>query len=123
MNAAGLVPPSPVARFADDPSAAASNGAMTWVVLLGATCSIGTQALSVIADYPDRVQVTRLAAAGGRIELLARQTLRYRPHVVALATLEAATEFRSMCTAPAQAAPPPPAPRALLTSVASRRRP
>jgi 1-deoxy-D-xylulose-5-phosphate reductoisomerase len=43
------------------------------VLLLGSTGSIGTQALEVIADNPDRFEVVGLAAGGANAELLARQ--------------------------------------------------
>ncbi|MCI4676424.1 1-deoxy-D-xylulose-5-phosphate reductoisomerase [Candidatus Mycolicibacterium alkanivorans] len=43
------------------------------VLILGSTGSIGTQALDVIADNPDRFEVVGLAAGGGNPDLLARQ--------------------------------------------------
>jgi len=43
------------------------------VLVLGSTGSIGTQALKVIADNPDRFEVVGLAAGGANAELLARQ--------------------------------------------------
>jgi 1-deoxy-D-xylulose-5-phosphate reductoisomerase len=43
------------------------------VLILGSTGSIGTQALEVIADNPDRFELVGLAAGGGNPELLARQ--------------------------------------------------
>jgi 1-deoxy-D-xylulose-5-phosphate reductoisomerase len=43
------------------------------VLILGSTGSIGTQALEVIAENPDRFEVVGLAAGGGNPELLARQ--------------------------------------------------
>lgn len=43
------------------------------VLLLGSTGSIGTQALEVIAENPDRFEVVGLAARGGNAELLAQQ--------------------------------------------------
>jgi 1-deoxy-D-xylulose-5-phosphate reductoisomerase len=43
------------------------------VVVLGSTGSIGTQALDVVRDHPDRFRVVGLAAGGGRPELLAAQ--------------------------------------------------
>jgi 1-deoxy-D-xylulose-5-phosphate reductoisomerase len=45
------------------------------VVILGSTGSIGTQALKVVADYPDQFRVVGLAAGGSQIPLLARQAL------------------------------------------------
>lgn len=43
------------------------------VLILGSTGSIGTQALDVIADNPDRFEIVGLAAGGGNPDLLARQ--------------------------------------------------
>ena len=43
------------------------------ILILGSTGSIGTQALEVIADNPDRFEVVGLAAGGGNPDLLARQ--------------------------------------------------
>ncbi|MGL4306067.1 MAG: 1-deoxy-D-xylulose-5-phosphate reductoisomerase [Mycobacteriaceae bacterium] len=43
------------------------------IVILGSTGSIGTQALELIADNPDRFDVVGLAAGGGNIELLRQQ--------------------------------------------------
>jgi 1-deoxy-D-xylulose-5-phosphate reductoisomerase len=43
------------------------------VLLLGSTGSIGTQALEVIAENPDRFEVVGLAAGGANAELLGRQ--------------------------------------------------
>ncbi|BDH56900.1 1-deoxy-D-xylulose-5-phosphate reductoisomerase [Tsukamurella sp. PLM1] len=45
----------------------------TRVLILGSTGSIGTQALEVIAENPDRFEVVGLGAGGGNTELLARQ--------------------------------------------------
>ncbi|WP_445169664.1 1-deoxy-D-xylulose-5-phosphate reductoisomerase [Mycolicibacterium sp. Dal123E01] len=43
------------------------------ILILGSTGSIGTQALEVIAENPDRFEVVGLAAGGGNPDLLARQ--------------------------------------------------
>jgi 1-deoxy-D-xylulose-5-phosphate reductoisomerase len=55
------------------------------VVLLGATGSIGTQALDVVRAHPDRFVVTGLAAGGGRPELLAAQAAEFGAATVAVA--------------------------------------
>ncbi len=55
------------------------------VVVLGATGSIGTQALDVIGRNPERFRVAALAAGGGRLDLLAEQILDFAPDAVALA--------------------------------------
>jgi 1-deoxy-D-xylulose-5-phosphate reductoisomerase len=54
------------------------------VVILGSTGSIGTQALEVVADYPDRFRVVGLSAAGSQIALLAQQALDSGAHTVAV---------------------------------------
>ncbi|MFT3662752.1 MAG: 1-deoxy-D-xylulose-5-phosphate reductoisomerase [Gordonia sp. (in: high G+C Gram-positive bacteria)] len=43
------------------------------VLVLGSTGSVGTQALEVIADHPERFEVVGLGAGGGNLDLLARQ--------------------------------------------------
>jgi 1-deoxy-D-xylulose-5-phosphate reductoisomerase len=55
------------------------------VVLLGATGSIGTQALDIVRAHPDRFVVTGLAAGGGRPELLAAQAAEFGVATVAVA--------------------------------------
>jgi len=54
------------------------------VALLGSTGSIGTQGLDVIARNPQRFTVAALAA-GGNLDLLAEQAVRFRPGLVAAA--------------------------------------
>ena len=65
------------------------------VVLLGSTGSIGTQTLDVVSRNHDLFRVTALSAAGGRIDLLARQVREFAPTVVALPTSEAADRLRA----------------------------
>ncbi|MGB6246143.1 1-deoxy-D-xylulose-5-phosphate reductoisomerase [Gordonia sp. (in: high G+C Gram-positive bacteria)] len=48
-------------------------GVTTRVLILGSTGSIGTQALEVIAEHPDRFRVVGLGAGGGNLDLLAQQ--------------------------------------------------
>ncbi|MCG5211661.1 1-deoxy-D-xylulose-5-phosphate reductoisomerase [Streptosporangium sp. KLBMP 9127] len=69
------------------------------VVLLGATGSIGTQALDVIARNPERFTVTGLAAGGGRVDLLARQAARFEVEVVAVADTAAVGAVREALAA------------------------
>ncbi|MBV9408735.1 MAG: 1-deoxy-D-xylulose-5-phosphate reductoisomerase [Candidatus Eremiobacteraeota bacterium] len=52
------------------------------VAILGATGSIGRQALDVIARHPERFEVVGLAA-GRNVALLAEQVARFKPSVVA----------------------------------------
>jgi 1-deoxy-D-xylulose-5-phosphate reductoisomerase len=49
------------------------------VVILGATGSIGTQALEVIAAHPDRFRVVGMTAGGTRPDLFADQVERFAP--------------------------------------------
>ena len=62
---------------------------MIRVAILGSTGSIGTSALSVVATHPDRLSVVALAA-GSNADQMAAQVRAHRPHVVAMATPEAA---------------------------------
>jgi len=58
------------------------------LAILGSTGSIGTQALDVVNEHPERFEI--LALAGGRnAELLAKQALHHRPRL--LAVLDATT--------------------------------
>lgn len=47
------------------------------VIVLGSTGSVGTQALDVIAAYPDRFSLVGMAAGGSRPDLLAQQSARF----------------------------------------------
>ncbi|MBK5306668.1 MAG: 1-deoxy-D-xylulose-5-phosphate reductoisomerase [Frankiaceae bacterium] len=73
------------------------------VVLLGATGSIGTQAVDVVRRHPDRLRVVGLAAGGDRVELLARQALDLGVEVVAVARATAAQDLQLAFYAEAQA--------------------
>jgi 1-deoxy-D-xylulose-5-phosphate reductoisomerase len=55
------------------------------VLLLGSTGSIGTQALDVVRDNPDRFRVVGLAAGGSDVALLAAQAAEFEVPVVAVA--------------------------------------
>ena len=57
------------------------------ILILGSTGSIGTQALEVIADNPEKFEVVGIAAGGGQPDLLIRQaqTLNLPPERVAVA--------------------------------------
>jgi len=54
------------------------------IAILGSTGSIGTQALDLAALFPDRFEVTGLAA-GSNVELLAAQVRRFAPQVASVA--------------------------------------
>ena len=57
---------------------------MKRVVLLGSTGSIGTSAVKVAVDLPDRIRLLALAA-GGNAELLLEQARTHRPKAVCIA--------------------------------------
>ncbi|HKM85893.1 MAG TPA: 1-deoxy-D-xylulose-5-phosphate reductoisomerase [Terriglobales bacterium] len=57
---------------------------MKRIAILGSTGSIGRSTLSVVESYPDRFQVSTLAA-GNNIELAFEQALRWKPRVLSLA--------------------------------------
>ena len=73
------------------------------VVLLGATGSIGTQAIDVVRDNPGRFRVVGLAAGGERVDLLAQQALELGVEVVAVARATAAQDLQLAFYAAAQA--------------------
>jgi 1-deoxy-D-xylulose-5-phosphate reductoisomerase len=64
------------------------------VAILGSTGSIGTSALSVVDAHADRVEVVGLAA-GGNVDLFARQIARYGPRTVAMASGAALDELKT----------------------------
>jgi 1-deoxy-D-xylulose-5-phosphate reductoisomerase len=64
------------------------------LVLLGATGSVGTQALDVVRRNPDRFRVVGLAGGGSRVELLAAQALEFGVDVVAVAQASAASDLQ-----------------------------
>ncbi len=68
-----------------------SNGRRK-VAIAGSTGSVGTQALEVVAQVPERFDVVALGASSS-IELLAAQALVHRPAVVALADPARADEL------------------------------
>ena len=61
------------------------------LVILGSTGSIGRQTLDVARHLPVRICAL---AAGGNVELLARQCREFRPDVAVMATAEAASALR-----------------------------
>ena len=72
------------------------------VVLLGATGSIGTQAIDVVRAHPDRFRVVGLGAGGGRVDLLAAQALELGVEVVAVAQASTAQDLQLAFYAAAQ---------------------
>ena len=63
------------------------------VVILGSTGSIGTQALDVIREHPDRFRVVGLAA-GSNHDLLVGQIREFLPPVVAISEAQSVDELR-----------------------------
>lgn len=57
----------------DHQSSSRKSASPRTVVVVGSTGSIGTQALELIADNPDKFQLVGLAAGGSRIELFGQQ--------------------------------------------------
>ncbi len=68
---------------------------VTTVSIAGATGSIGTQTLEVIAAEPERYEVVALGA-GSSIEPLVEQARRWRPKVVAIADTGCAAELADL---------------------------
>ncbi|HEY8301389.1 MAG TPA: 1-deoxy-D-xylulose-5-phosphate reductoisomerase [Jatrophihabitans sp.] len=63
------------------------------VVVLGSTGSIGTQALDVVRQAPDRFAVSAIAAGGSDVGLLARQAAEFDVGTVGVWRAEAAQEL------------------------------
>ena len=63
------------------------------VVVLGSTGSIGTQALDVARNAPDRFAVTALAAGGADLALLAQQAVEFAVPVVGVGRADTAQEL------------------------------
>jgi 1-deoxy-D-xylulose-5-phosphate reductoisomerase len=72
------------------------------LAVLGATGSVGGQALEVAAAFPERFRVVALAA-GRRVDRLAEQVRLFRPELVAVADAEAAEALRARLGAEAPA--------------------
>ncbi|MCQ2001899.1 1-deoxy-D-xylulose-5-phosphate reductoisomerase [Arthrobacter zhaoxinii] len=73
------------------------------VVLLGSTGSIGTQAIDVADDAPERFRIVALAAGGSNPELLARQAVHTRAEAVGCAAIDLPTLHRHISDAAAAA--------------------
>ncbi|GEN33626.1 MULTISPECIES: 1-deoxy-D-xylulose-5-phosphate reductoisomerase [Aneurinibacillus] len=66
---------------------------MKKIAILGSTGSIGTQALDIVRQHPDRFSVVSLAA-GRNIQLLAEQAREFRPHLISVQTKELAEKIK-----------------------------
>jgi len=67
---------------------------MKRIAILGSTGSIGRSTLSVVESYPDRFQVSTLAA-GNNAQLAFEQAVRWKPRLVSLAEEGAAQALQS----------------------------
>ena len=67
---------------------------MKRIAILGSTGSIGRSTLSVVESYPDRFQVSTLAA-GNNADLAFEQAVRWKPRVVSLADEAAAQALQA----------------------------
>ena len=65
------------------------------LAIVGATGSIGTQALDVVRSEPDAYDVVALGASSS-VELLAKQAAEFHPHVVALADASKAPDLAAL---------------------------
>ena len=68
------------------------NG-MKKIGIMGSTGSIGTQTLEIVRKYPDRLQVTALAA-GSNVKLLEEQVREFEPRLAVMWTAKAAEDLR-----------------------------
>ena len=57
------------------------------IAILGSTGSIGTQALKIISDYPDKFQAEVLVA-NNNVDLLIKQAIEFQPNIVVIANEE-----------------------------------
>ncbi len=62
------------------------------LAVLGSTGSVGVSTLKIVRDFPDRYEVTALAA-GRNTELLAEQVRRFRPRTVSVIDERAAADL------------------------------
>ena len=65
------------------------------ICILGSTGSIGTQALDVISQHPDRYEVYALTA-NNRVELLAEQARKFHPAAVVVANESRYAELKQL---------------------------
>lgn len=63
------------------------------VVLLGSTGSIGTSTVKVAEDLPDQIRLVGLAA-GGNVDLLMEQTVKFKPEAVSIRDSKTAVDMQ-----------------------------
>ena len=71
---------------------------MKRIAILGSTGSIGRSTLSVAESYPDRFEITAIAA-GRNWEAAVEQALRWKPRIVSLAEEEDSLQVRARLAA------------------------
>jgi 1-deoxy-D-xylulose-5-phosphate reductoisomerase len=76
------------------PQASQSHPSPRNIAILGSTGSIGQSTLSIVESFPDRYRVLSLSA-GGNVDALFAQCVRWKPKVVSLAREEDAAALRS----------------------------
>ena len=74
---------------------------MKHVSILGSTGSVGCSTLAVVDAFRDELKVVGLAA-GGNIDLLAQQVIKYRPEVVSVRELRDVDRLRRLLPHPAE---------------------
>jgi 1-deoxy-D-xylulose-5-phosphate reductoisomerase len=62
--------------------------------ILGSTGSIGKQTLDIVRAHPDDFSVEALSAGGNNLELLAQQTIEFKPSVVSVPSEKQAQDLR-----------------------------
>ena len=74
------------------------------ISILGSTGSVGCSTLDVVDAFPDKLRVVGLAA-GGNVQLLARQIERYRPELVSVRSEDDAQRLRALLRDPIEIVP------------------
>lgn len=66
---------------------------MKKISVMGSTGSIGTQTLEIVRKYPDRLQVSALAA-GGNVALMEKQAREFKPKLAVMWSKKAASDLQ-----------------------------
>lgn len=69
---------------------------VTRLSILGSTGSVGTQALDVVAAYPDQFEIVGLSA-GKNLDVIQQQVRQFSPQYVSVATEELALQLSNFC--------------------------
>lgn len=89
----------PHTRFVPADAASVTPRGPRSIVILGSTGSIGTQAIDLVLRNPERLRVTALSAAGGRVTLLAEQAHLLRVERVGVAREDVVPALREALSA------------------------